>query len=68
MQLRDGFVCCRSLLCLANIFLILVGIFIFVTGLWIVFDPKNFHQMVVQDISKETKRKIEEFARDFTKV
>ena len=58
----------RSLLCLANFFLVLVGVFVLVTGLWIVFDPSHFHQILVQDITEDIRRKIEEFASDFTQV
>ena len=42
--------------------------FVLVTGFWIVFDPSNFHMIVVQDMKEDIKQKIEEFASDFTQV
>ena len=68
MPLSTTITILRSLLCLANFFLVLVGLFVLVTGFWIVFDPSNFHIIVVQDMKEDIKQKIEEFASDFTQV
>ena len=66
MSLSTTVILTRSLLFIANIILVMLGLFILVTGLWIVFDPLHFHMVVIQDIKEEVKKKIEEFASDFT--
>merc|ERR1719312_360963 len=66
MSLSTTVIITRSLLFIANIILVMLGLFILVTGLWIVFDPLHFHMVVIQGIKEEVKKKIEEFASDFT--